>query len=240
MIVTQGAAARAHADEPSLAELAAALAPDEHALGLRERKKRARREALIDATHRLVERHGLDAVTVDAICEEAGVSTRTFFNYFESKDDAVLGHGPWPVPAAVSARFVAGGPTGDLLADLQELLGSVLAVPPMGEERFRQALELAATEPRLLACHLAWVETHKATLAELVTQRLATATGRRDAAADGGAHVAPDTVASLALLLIHATVMRWEAAGPRTDARQHLAAVVAELRTLFGASAPQH
>ena len=32
---------------------------------LRERKKRARREALIDSTHRLVAQHWLDAVTVD-------------------------------------------------------------------------------------------------------------------------------------------------------------------------------
>jgi AcrR family transcriptional regulator len=39
----------------------------------------------------LVLRDGLQGATVDAICEVAEVSTRTFFNYFDSKEDAILG-----------------------------------------------------------------------------------------------------------------------------------------------------
>ena len=117
---------------------------DAPALGLRERKKRARREALIDATHRLVAEHGLDAVTVEAICEEAGVSARTFFNDFESKDDAVLGHTPWPLDTAATEEFASGGPTGHLLADLQTLVSSVLTDAPIGPQRVARALELAA------------------------------------------------------------------------------------------------
>jgi AcrR family transcriptional regulator len=211
-----GSAARQGA---GLAELADALAP---APGLRERKKAARREALIDATHRLVERDGLDAVTVDAICEEAGVSSRTFFNYFESKDDAVLGHAPWPVAPVAAARFAEGGPSGDLLTDLEELLASVITHPPLGHERFRKALELAAGEPRLLARHLAWVEAHRGEVRELAAARL----GPQPA-------VPPDTIASLSMFLVHATGMRWEAAGPHSDPREHLAAVVTELRAIF-------
>ena len=37
---------------------------------------------------------GPDRVTVEAIAEAAGVSTRTFFNYFPTKDDAILGIDP--------------------------------------------------------------------------------------------------------------------------------------------------
>ncbi|MFC5381809.1 TetR/AcrR family transcriptional regulator [Aquipuribacter nitratireducens] len=34
---------------------------------------------------------GLDALTVDAVCAEAGISQRTFFHHYPTKDDALLG-----------------------------------------------------------------------------------------------------------------------------------------------------
>ncbi|MEV7872077.1 TetR/AcrR family transcriptional regulator [Streptomyces sp. NPDC088124] len=60
------------------------------ALGLRERKKQATRTALSEAAVRLAAVHGAENVTVEAISEAAGVSPRTFFNYFESHDDAFV------------------------------------------------------------------------------------------------------------------------------------------------------
>ncbi|NKQ58516.1 TetR family transcriptional regulator [Amycolatopsis sp. K13G38] len=58
--------------------------------GLRERKKEATREALRHAAITLSRERGPQAVTVEDICAQAGVSPRTFFNYFESKDEAIL------------------------------------------------------------------------------------------------------------------------------------------------------
>lgn len=202
-------------EPPTIAELVGAL-------GLRERKKRARRDALIDATHRLVDRDGLDAVTVEAICEAAGVSVRTFFNYFETKDDAVLGHATYPIDPALEDEFAAGGPTGHLLTDVEHLVASLLEAAPSARARMAKGLEIAAREPRLLARHLAWLDKHKGLLMELVARRLG----------DDPVHP-PETVASLALFLTHASFVRWEARGGTGEVRDHLHDVLGELRALL-------
>ena len=59
--------------------------------GLRERKKRETRRALNLAALDLVEEKGFAAVTTEEIAARAGVSARTFFNYFPSKEAAVIG-----------------------------------------------------------------------------------------------------------------------------------------------------
>ncbi|MDQ1580515.1 MAG: hypothetical protein QOD05_1290 [Microbacteriaceae bacterium] len=59
--------------------------------GLRERKRVDTRERLQTAAVTLVHQKGMEHATLDAICKEADVSTRTFFNYFDSKEAAILG-----------------------------------------------------------------------------------------------------------------------------------------------------
>jgi AcrR family transcriptional regulator len=57
--------------------------------GLRERKKADTRRALSDAALRLALDKGFDAVTREAIASMAGVSLRTFNNYFTGKYEAL-------------------------------------------------------------------------------------------------------------------------------------------------------
>jgi AcrR family transcriptional regulator len=60
-----------------------------HPLGLRERKKLDTRRALSDAALELMFDRGLENVTRDDIADRAGVSLRTFNNYFGGKYEAL-------------------------------------------------------------------------------------------------------------------------------------------------------
>ncbi|MEU7767887.1 TetR family transcriptional regulator [Nocardia sp. NPDC049190] len=62
---------------------------EEQTLGLRERKKRDTRRALSDAALQLAFERGLERVTREDIAARAGVSVRTFTNYFTGKFDAL-------------------------------------------------------------------------------------------------------------------------------------------------------
>ncbi len=76
--------------------------------------------AITQCARALTAERGLDGFTMDELAECAEVSRRTLFNYVPGKLDAVLGAGPKKDPAA-KERFLAGGPTGDLLLDVKAL-----------------------------------------------------------------------------------------------------------------------
>lgn len=93
---------------------------DESAESTREQRKRETARALTDAARRLTVEHGFARFTVEQLCTEAGVSRRTFFNYFESKENAVFGvTAVDPRQEALERAFV--GADGDLLDDFLRL-----------------------------------------------------------------------------------------------------------------------
>ena len=61
----------------------------DHPVGLRERKKRRTRAAIVEAAMGLFVADGFERVTVGQIARRAEVSEATVFNYFRTKEDLV-------------------------------------------------------------------------------------------------------------------------------------------------------
>ncbi|MGF3198086.1 TetR/AcrR family transcriptional regulator [Streptomyces diastaticus] len=110
--------------------------------GLREQKKRATRVALRAAALKLALERGPDNVRVDDIAEAAGVSPRTYNNYFSSREQAIVAAITAEREARIAAE-VATAPAGARLADA--LTDAVLAryTEPGDTER----LLITATPP---------------------------------------------------------------------------------------------
>jgi AcrR family transcriptional regulator len=78
--------------------------------GLRERKKRATREAIAAAARRLFAERGFDAVTVAEVARAADVAEKTVFNHFPTKEDLVFPDGAERQAALMDA--IRGRPPG--------------------------------------------------------------------------------------------------------------------------------
>ena len=70
--------------------------------GLRERKRRETLQRVAEAGMRLFFERGYEATTIDEIAAAAGVSRRSFFHYFKSKDEILLA-----LQSGMGERFAA-------------------------------------------------------------------------------------------------------------------------------------
>lgn len=107
-----------------------------------EARRQRTARAISECAQRLADEHGLDGFTMERLAEAAGVSRRTLFNYFPGKVDAVLGSDEAPAPE-VYEEFAAGGPTGELVEDLREMVNRFLTFRQADAEtvaRFRRLL----------------------------------------------------------------------------------------------------
>jgi AcrR family transcriptional regulator len=116
--------------------------------GLRERKKRETRRALNLAALDLVEEKGFAAVTTEAIAARAGVSARTFFNYFPSKEAAVIGTTPEQLEE-YAALLEEQADDETPLAALQRILGGMLAPAALDKDLRARRRRILLGEPAL-------------------------------------------------------------------------------------------
>jgi AcrR family transcriptional regulator len=101
-------------------------------LGLRERKRIATRRSIQLAAVELASKRGFDRVTIDEISHVANVSPRTFFNYFPSKESAIIGELPELPDAESIERFVEAGPAEPILEGICTLLIAAIDIGDMG------------------------------------------------------------------------------------------------------------
>ncbi|KOG09855.1 MULTISPECIES: TetR/AcrR family transcriptional regulator [Streptomyces] len=119
--------------------------------GLRERKKQATRAALREAALRLAVERGPDQVRVEDIAEAAGVSPRTYNNYFASREQAIVSAVTADREARIAAA-VAARPTGTRLADA--VTEAVVEQYAYAGDRELRALLLITTRATLLDAFL--------------------------------------------------------------------------------------
>ncbi|MBB4688688.1 TetR/AcrR family transcriptional regulator [Amycolatopsis jiangsuensis] len=143
-------------------------------MGLREQKKQATREALREAALRLALEHGPSNVRVDDIAEAAGVSPRTYNNYFASREDAIV--------AAVTAEretrighAIAGKPPGTRLATaIRDAIVEQYTTPGA---HHRETLRLITDDPAVRAAFLHQPATLEGPLTTAIADRLAVPEG---------------------------------------------------------------
>ncbi|MCZ2804370.1 TetR family transcriptional regulator [Modestobacter sp. VKM Ac-2983] len=119
--------------------------PVGHVLGLRERKKLEAWRTIRSTALRLISERGFDAVSVEDIATEAGVSRTTFFSYFRSKEAVVYDLDPQELQQW--RELLADAPRGEplwealtgLVLSLAELLADRL---PLQKRLFQQSPEL--------------------------------------------------------------------------------------------------
>lgn len=117
------------------------------------------------ATARSIERaaielaglHGVDHVTVDEICASVGISQRTFFNHFDTKEDALLGLALPTINEQRVREYLADATVGILTGALQ-------------------LIELPAEEPALLGARFRVLSTSPA-LGRRQAERMAPVAG---------------------------------------------------------------
>jgi AcrR family transcriptional regulator len=173
--------------------------------GRRERKKLATRQALSDAALRLAREQGPQNVRVDDIAEAAGVSPRTYNNYFSSREQAIM-----VALAAERGQHVAAAlrkrPVDEPLE--HAVAGALIEQYSDDGEPDRDTLALITSAPALQAEFLDTIAAIERPLAEAIATRTGT---------DGQAELGPEVLAAAVSGAARVAAERWLRPEPDTQ-----------------------
>lgn len=136
--------------------------------GLRERKKRATRAALQAAALRLALERGPENVRVDDIADAAGVSPRTYNNYFSSREQAIVSAVTAERELRIAAALVA-RPAAISLSDA--IIGAIIDQYADPGDYARDSLLMITTSPTLQAAYVDAVAMDEGALTEALIER---------------------------------------------------------------------
>ncbi|WP_017793428.1 TetR family transcriptional regulator [Leucobacter salsicius] len=147
---------------------------DQKPEGLRARKRRATENAIETSAVKLALEHGVENVTVEAICEMADISRSTFFNYFPARDYAIVGRAI-SIPEGSEAFSILDTAPKNLPLGLYRLLFAAIGHRNVNTEVARLRMQLLAEQPEaarmsqismletsgpLLMTTMAWLQAH--------------------------------------------------------------------------------
>jgi AcrR family transcriptional regulator len=175
--------------------------------GLRERKKLATRHALGIAAMRLAVQRGLDNVVTDDIAAVAGVSARTFNNYFASKYEAIcsLSMDRGRLVGWALRRMPPGVPLMDAITSA--VLGPFGAADEAPDPDWIAGIRLVIQSPELQGEYLRTLHATQTALAEAIADRIS---------ADPRAEMFPAVLAGAVTSAIQVAMERWLTADPPT------------------------
>lgn len=137
-----------------------AVAVAEESGSLRERKHEFVRQEIERAAWDLFARVGFEKATLAAISRDAGVSRRTFFRYFESKED-LLSRSVEDFGLRIAERFAAAPPSKSAFRPLEEAMLGVMREKMQEKRQPKEMLGLMFEEPnlrgRFLRALMQWV-----------------------------------------------------------------------------------
>jgi AcrR family transcriptional regulator len=190
---------------------------------LRERKKLATRRALGLAAMRLAVERGLDNVVVDDIAAAAGVSPRTFSNYFASKYEAICS-------LAMDRMRLAGLSLRARPADeplLEAITDAVLepylkAEQPPSQE-WIDSWRLVIRSPELQGEYLRTLYAGQRSLADAIADRLSRSEPRLS--------MFPEVLAGAVTAAVQVALERWLGTDPPTALAPLIRSALGELRS---------
>lgn len=187
----------------------------------RERRKRATRRALRAATLDLGLERGLGDLRVEEITARAGVSTRTFFNYFDSKEEAAL----LDLFGVSDAELAAlPGPAGLLWWQLSALFGSdIERIDDEGAD-VPLLMELQQRHPVLQSRQMGEFSRFEARLSGAIAARLPD---------DEAGRLRAEAMSGSCITAVRVGLAAWARAGCSGSARPHVEAAFAVLAPAF-------
>jgi AcrR family transcriptional regulator len=181
--------------------------PVDTSIGLRERKKLRTRADLSDAAFRLFAERGFDETTIEDIVDQVELSPRTFFRYFDSKEDVVIGFFD-DLGLELRGMLADRPPEEPSFTALRAALGSLIDLYEERQDRVVAAKRLAHETPsiraRLLDKHARWENG--------VTEELVTRMG-----GDSSQEPQMRLLAAVALAAFSTAVSAWCTSGGRPD-----------------------
>jgi len=184
-------------------------------LGLRDRKRIETRERLERCAVTLVMRDGIEHATVDAISDLADVSPRTFFNYFDSKEDAILGLRDVEITDEAIAAHIARDPGSDPIESIVRFIVTMLGTSIAEREIRATRLELVLRHPQLMGRQFAQMTRMADRLGNAVSAIL-----ERDARFIGADAPTAELVLAICGAAVRVSVMEVAAAHGEPDTEQ--------------------